>query len=867
MGLAISAFAQSPWSPSNPSPIANSPAIQWVRDYRAWQVDMSELRQMLGEAPRAEFWETTKPGIIWLPKPDGSQEAFQIVESPIMTPELEAQIPSKTYAVRGLDDRYASGRLDIGINGFHGYVTSPNGAFVIEPQWQGSQTDYASYWRKENLARKMNPVTCTVVEAVKNTTSRPVFLGEDGPGDNLKTYRLAMNATGEYTNFFGGVANAQAAIVTSVNRVQQVYERDLAVRFTIVRNNPYPDPAADPFSNNSGGTMLGQNQTVCDATPGNANYDIGHVFSTGGGGIAGLGVVGVTGQKARGVTGSFSPVGDAFDIDYVAHEMGHQYGANHSFNSVASSCGGGNRSAANAYEVGSGSTIMAYAGICGVEDLQPNSDDYFHLDSINDIYVFRPGNGGTQTATGNTTPTANAGPDLTIPPSTPLRLSGSGADANGDVLTYCWEQFDLGTSTSSPAQTSTGPLVRSRDPLPTGVRFVPQLTTVLNNASDNWEKLPTGPRNFTWRLTVRDNRAGGGGYAWDEAVYTVAGSPFSVTAPNTAVSWQGGSTQTVTWQNPGPAANVNIYLSTNGGASYGTGTATLVLANTPNDGSQTITVPNTPTTQARIIVEAAGNIYYDVSNVNFTITAGPLTPTITSLVPNSKAANSGAFTLTVNGTNFANNSVVRWNGSDRTTTFVSATQLTASISNADILNTGTRTVTVFTPGAGSSNSATFTVTAPPPTQVNVTNATILAGTNLGSALSTLTASDNVRFNIGGSRFQSIGNVEFTSTSPFAQLYELTGVVEFSATRPSMQVVVELRDFSGAGSWVPIASTLATASDQSFQVTFPQAQNPTRFVEPGTNLLRARVRFIPTAEVRGFDGWLDSIDRFYWLVTP
>ncbi len=602
-----------------------------------FQLDSISLMHKLGDAPQ-EFTANYNSGsfIVMLPRPDGSFQEFRVWEMSIMEPGLAAQYPDwHTYRGQGVDDPYAVLAGDFTDAGFHAQVLSPNGAYYIEPYFRLESTAYISYYKSnltsDDVWTEPGQSNVGAFDDFKLPTSGNGNAGSGGVrtsnGTTLRTYRTAVAATVEYTAFFGGtVANGQAAIVTSINRVSGVYELELAVRLTLVANNSnlVYTTAPDPYTNGSGGTMLGENQTNIDTVIGSANYDIGHVFSTGGGGVAGLGVVTIAGQKAQGVTGSGSPVGDAFDIDYVAHEMGHQFGGSHTFNGVNGNAAG-NRTASSAYEPGSASTIMGYAGICGVDDLQTNSDAYFHARSLDQIVIFIGTHPGTNTATGNSIPTANAGLDYTIPASTPFALTGAGTDANGDTLTYNWEEFDLGVAQGFPlTDNGTSPIQRSFKSTISPVRTLPRLSNLLANTLATGEILPTTSRTLNYRLTVRDNRANGGGIATDDTKLTVVntGAAFAVTAPNTAVSWSGGSSQSVTWNVAGTtagginAANVSILLSTDGGNTF----PNTIIASTANDGSETIVVPNLPTGSARIKVQPVGNVFFDISNVNFTIT-------------------------------------------------------------------------------------------------------------------------------------------------------------------------------------------------------------------------------------------------------
>jgi chitodextrinase len=657
-----------------------------------FDLNLSVLKTSLQSSPQRNA--NASQVIISLPNEQGLLERYSIYENSNFDPKLAERYPEiKSYIGIGIDNPTSTTYISVSPLGFKAMTMSADkGTVFIEPVSQDLNT-YTVY-KKADKKAAFTRFECGVIDELASTEN--IQLRPNADDSTLRTFRLAVSTTGEYTAYFGGTkAQALAAINATMTRVNGVFEKDFAVRMVLIANNDlviYTNASTDPYTT----SYNSQLQSTLTSVIGEANYDVGHLFvQAGNNGNAGcIGCICVNGSKGSAFTSSTIPTGDTFDIDYVAHEIGHQFGGNHTFSFNNEGTG------AN-MEPGSGSTIMGYAGITP-QDVQTNSDAYFHAVSIQQITNnVKAKTCQTNTATGNAVPTANAGLDYTIPKSTPFMLTGAGTDANGDVLTYNWEQFDNAASTATGANSAasatrtTGPTFRSYNSSTSSVRYFPNLSRVLAGATTTAgteitvEALPSVARTMNFRLTVRDNRAGGSANNSDDMIVTVNGTagPFSVTAPNTAVSYAGGSTQTVTWNVSGTTANgvncanVDILFSSNGGTSWST-----LLAATPNDGTQDVTIPNTAGTTNRIMVKGTNHIFFDVSNTNFTITAGS-TDTIAPTAPTLSASGTTQTTtdlswsgatdnVAVTGYDVLRNGVVI--GSTTTATTFAVTGLTAS---------------------------------------------------------------------------------------------------------------------------------------------------------------------------------------------
>ena len=539
------------WSAIDEKAISLSGKREIVPDkYKTYRLDIPALKSILRQAPSDQTTLIkSSPAIVSLPLPDGSIQRFYVVESPVMAPALQASYPDiKTYSVHGIDDPYASGKLDLTLYGFHGMIRSPYGDAYIDPYCRNNVNDYISYYtadfRKPDMFRLPEAGLIKDEEdqgSVKRTAASAALCA----GSNLRTYRLAVGCTGEYAIAATGsssptVVQTLNKVVTTVNRVDGVYESEVAVRLVLVPTTTLvlyttPGTGYTTAENNSSFSLISKSQSLITSQIGSANFDIGHTFSTGGGGLANLGCVCNNSNKARGITGSPNPVGDPYDIDYVAHEMGHQFGGNHTFNanSGAGSCSG-NRNASTSVEPGSGVTIMGYAGICGsTNDLAAHSIAYFHAVSYDEITNFINGSGNScasTTTTGNNPPVVSAPANLTTTPNTPFTLTGSATDPDGDALTYQWEEIDPGTGNGGNWNSGNKPFFRSYAPGTSPSRSFPSAAVIAsgNLQGTRGEYLPTTAQVLKFRLTVRDNKMNGGGVCTATTQVTIAANDVGV---------------------------------------------------------------------------------------------------------------------------------------------------------------------------------------------------------------------------------------------------------------------------------------------------------------------------------------------------
>lgn len=729
MGLAtVCGFSQSDkfWSASSESPASMKTdkavgRLSFPKAFKLFNINPASLKQELFTiVGKGALKHST---IISLPNADGGLEDFEVYEASNFEPALQAQFPDiRAYSGRGITDKYASVKLSYSPQGIQTMVFRHDKEDEFMEPYSSDHKVYAVY--KSQREKGKLPWTCTTEDKqmAANISSRLSGFSTLATGAStgtLKTMRLAQSCNGEYANYFGATSSSQvnlvlAAFNATLTRCNGCYEKDLALHLNLIAstvNVIYYNPSTDPYST----TLSSWNkslQTTLTNVIGEANYDIGHMFgASGGGGNAGcIGCVCVDGSKGSGITSPADgiPQGDNFDIDYVVHEVGHQLGANHTFSMS-------NEGTGQQKEVGSGITIMGYAGITA-QDVAPHSIDIYHETSIAQIQANLAGKTcpiTTNITANNVAPVISPLSNYTIPISTPFALSASASDANNDALTYCWEQNDNSSTTgtgsvASPTKT-TGPNWLSFKPTASSTRLFPQLSTILagalvtgplpgGDAGTNIEALSSVSRTLNFRLTVRDNHpfsstapVAVGQTAFADVVVTVTNTsgPFQVTAPNTNVTWAAGSSATVTWAVNGTNAgsvncqSVNILLSTDGGLTF----PTVLASGTPNDGTQAVTVPNTPGTNNRIKVESVGNIFFDISNTNFTIGAPAACADAAGLTATAVTQTTATLGWTANAN--ATSYDVSYKANTSSTWITAATATTATSVNLTGLTAGT----------------------------------------------------------------------------------------------------------------------------------------------------------------------------------
>lgn len=613
-----------------------------------FKLDLSLLKETISSATLRHSKVKKSATVITIPIESGKLETFKIYEASVFSPSLASKYPDiKSYSGVSTTNSGNHLRMSVSHKGIQAMISGIDKPNIFIQSIENTNNTYILYNRDSKIDYT-NPFKCQTLDHLNSTYQKSISKIDEGGANTktLQTFRIAVSVTGEYTDYHGGsVADALAGINATLNRVNEIFETDMGVTFELVDATQliYTNASTDPYSNaNTGveGIWSTELQNTLTTSIGENTYDIGHLFgASGGGGNAGcIGCVCIDGLKGSAFTSpsSNTPEGDSFDINFVVHEIGHQMGANHTW---AFESEGTNVQS----EPGSGSTIMAYAGITDLDDIQLNSDPYFHYQSIKQILNnLETKTCQTKTAISNNPPNANAGNNFTIPQGTPYILKGSASDTNNDNLTYCWEQIDNGVVNSDNfgSTLTSGSINRSLSPTSLSDRYIPNLNNVLNGqltesnpvVGSSWESVSSVSRDLNWALTVRDRTPGlvtaNGQTSFDTTIINVDGNsgPFAITSQNTSnINWTPGTTETITWNvantNSGTinTSNVNILLSTDGGLTF----PNILSGNTPNDGTENILVPFISEPYCRIKIEPVDNIYYAINSavfaINFTV--------------------------------------------------------------------------------------------------------------------------------------------------------------------------------------------------------------------------------------------------------
>jgi len=615
------------------------------KNYLKFEIDFDQIRHQLSDAPNFKS-NTDSNIIISIPDEKGNLVDYKIYDSQTLSDELKKNTDIRTYRGISLNGKNEIASITTSIMGLHIGILRPDKPdLILEP----ASTDLQEMivFAKKDLPAL--PFECYVDDQMTKKSNSSYKSSIKIDDEILRTYRFAVGTTAEYSQYHidraidAGIIDSNAtddekkdvvlaAVAVTIDRLNTVYIRDFGVMLELVSNEKnviFLDPDTDPYDNDDIMDMLYANTDVLNQDIGENNYDGGHLFSTyAGGGVSGLGII-CSSNKGASVTGSNNPIGDAYDIDFVAHEVGHAFGCNHTF---ANSCSN-NRNLDTSVEPGSGSSIMAYAGVCD-PNVQWHSDDYFHVTSILEAgdFITTYATCSTNTDIGNHAPVINATNynGVYIPKETPFMLTATATDADEDALTYCWEEIDPVTDSSidswipSP-EYDNGPLFRSYSPTTTGTRFFPSMSDILAGTySNDWEVLPGVDRSFDFAVTVRDNHVNGGQTPIEYISFQVDSNagPFRVTNMSDDETWDAGETKTITWDVAGTnennvnCATVDILFSADNGITF----PVVVAENIPNNGSADFTVPGYQDTYlGRFMIKSHDNYFFNVAKGQFTI--------------------------------------------------------------------------------------------------------------------------------------------------------------------------------------------------------------------------------------------------------
>ena len=624
--LLISLVAKAQWTPL----AATSKVKNFSGKEKYFSLDLEKIRSTLENLPENGSAE------INIPTADGNIEKFIVKSSPVVAGSLATKYKLGSYTGKSVENPAKEIRFSLSPYGFSSTVFSENGLELIDESALGAGV-YGLHKKKQNNAK--GTFVCSTPESAKSRAEITSLIKSAAASGNalsakmsdrrFRTLRIAISTTAEYTNYFGGVAQALAAINATLTRVNGIFERDFALQL-ILQDFPqliYTNPATDPYSDytsGANGAWSLELQNNLTNTIGNAAYDLGHLFGANGGG-GNAGGVGLVCSNDSSSTSDYNkgsaftspadgkPYGDTFDIDYVAHEMGHQLGATHTFSYQLEYQG-------TSVEPGSGSTIMGYAGITNA-DVQSNSDPYFHIVSIDQVLSkMQSATCDTESSVGNSPPVIQALGAYTIPKSTAFALTAVATDAENDPLTYNWEQTDDAKSpvTNITGNETYGPIFRSVAPSSSPTRYFPKFSRVLEGSLTNpsdWESVSKVARTLNFSVTVRDNNANPLAQQLNSAnqVITVGSDgPFRVTSNQvytnaaTTIYWDTANTASA----PYNVSNVKIDYSKDGGTTWFT-----LMDSTPNDGSESLSFQNAVSVgdAVYIRVSAINNVFYALS--------------------------------------------------------------------------------------------------------------------------------------------------------------------------------------------------------------------------------------------------------------